>query len=869
MSVLALTLQSPQHWPVSMIVIVLGLLSLLVYRPSVDAMRGVWRWVSPTVRMLAFAAIAGAVLQPTVSRTLDPMEREILILVDRSASMSVVDAPPTPAELVRLADGLGLLPPESRVMQARLAQIEPRRLPRLVVELQRRAGEREYARLVGQPTAAFDAEIATLLAEWEQARTESRTRAEAEPAGQELLPLIDTLVLDSVSAATLQQSAERVAQLRQRIDVLLRDADHRLHADNAEVRSVCASIAGRSRLELAMLIAQDGPDALVSRLSAMGKVRLAAFAGSPLRWIEPGEVPRADGPASEISLAIQGAIGRARDGGLAGIVLLSDGREIGAAGETSPMPALVEGVPVFAVPVARASVRDLSVADVRVRSTAYVGEPVTVHVILRSRGMPVNDAQVTVSMGDETVSRTVTVEADQRAEVRVELPARRAGIITLEARVAPVDGEISPINNVMRREVRVIEQSAPVLLLAGSNRRDVVDLASLLGRTAWVALESHIAPLGRSLDVSPDAIDRAELIVLADVDAPMLDTARWMQIEAMVRSGRTTVLVLAGDTAALRSLGSTEHTRWLLPWRAGSDAVWRSWPGERASFRIAPESSALSHELVRLDDDPAESRRRWYELPAVYRILSMPPLRPGVRVLLRELDSQSPVLTEARIENGRVLVVGLSELWRWADDTTSRRAHPVLEQIVRSGIERPYAANNGVMRFDVDPPAPAPGESVRLRARHEYDDFRESDSPPTVQLRGNGDEQTIALQPSATRAGRFDAVIGGLAPGQYLLSLRDGQLEGPSLSLTVWPRYDAELADLSGDVARLRELADRSGGAFVLPEDLATLPALLADQPSLQLALVDVPLWRSWLVYLLIVGCFSLEWAVRKLHGLL
>src|SRR5688572_22066636 len=108
--------QSPQLAPaaVAMAAIVAAAV-LWLYPPQTRIVPRGWRWTMPTLRALAAAALTIAVAQPIILRPRTTARQgAVVLLVDGSRSMSVVDRDRSPAELVALAGGLGALPPGAR-----------------------------------------------------------------------------------------------------------------------------------------------------------------------------------------------------------------------------------------------------------------------------------------------------------------------------------------------------------------------------------------------------------------------------------------------------------------------------------------------------------------------------------------------------------------------------------------------------------------------------------------------------------------------------------------------------------------------------------------------------------------------------------
>ena len=90
-----------------------------LYPTQVKAVRRPWRWLMPLLRVAAFVALAIALLQPAPLRPRTVEEAgAVVVLVDTSRSMSIVDAARTPAQRVALAATLGKIPVALRPQSA-------------------------------------------------------------------------------------------------------------------------------------------------------------------------------------------------------------------------------------------------------------------------------------------------------------------------------------------------------------------------------------------------------------------------------------------------------------------------------------------------------------------------------------------------------------------------------------------------------------------------------------------------------------------------------------------------------------------------------------------------------------------------------
>src|ERR1700743_2563380 len=105
-------LQSPEMLPAAMAV-TLGILIAVIwiYPGQLRFVRWPWRGLLPLLRVAALVALSASLLKPVAARLASAAERGVLlVLIDKSRSMSIVDNARSERELVSLADALGRLP---------------------------------------------------------------------------------------------------------------------------------------------------------------------------------------------------------------------------------------------------------------------------------------------------------------------------------------------------------------------------------------------------------------------------------------------------------------------------------------------------------------------------------------------------------------------------------------------------------------------------------------------------------------------------------------------------------------------------------------------------------------------------------------
>src|SRR5204863_9042597 len=121
---------------------------LWVYWPQMRALAGPWRWALPSLRGMALVVLAISIIRPVIVRPRTPAERgAIVLLIDRSPSMGVVDVGRTPSQLVALAQGMQMLPHGIRPKSAAHLSEAPDALRAMIDDLFLVRGQLDYARI--------------------------------------------------------------------------------------------------------------------------------------------------------------------------------------------------------------------------------------------------------------------------------------------------------------------------------------------------------------------------------------------------------------------------------------------------------------------------------------------------------------------------------------------------------------------------------------------------------------------------------------------------------------------------------------------------------------------------------------------------
>ncbi len=188
--------------------------------------------------------------------------------------------------------------------------------------------------------------------------------------------------------------------------------------------------------------------------------RLARLAGIETRV---GEAGQADGETDGTHLfsALNATLADVPPDRVAGAIFITDGRvhdvpaDTGALGFAAPVHALITGT---------ANERDRRVVLVAAPRFGIVGQSQTIAFRVEDEGVRASPAAVKISRDGEIIDQRVVAPGQQ---VNLPVPIPHAGQNIVEIEAAPLDGELTPVNNRAVVSIDGVRDKLRVLLVSG------------------------------------------------------------------------------------------------------------------------------------------------------------------------------------------------------------------------------------------------------------------------------------------------------------------------------------------------------------------------------------------------------------------
>jgi uncharacterized membrane protein len=616
----------------------------------------------------------------------------------------------------------------------------------------------------------------------------------------------------------------------------------------------------------------------------------------------------ASGDASAIGAALGDTLREASGKTLAGVVLLTDGRQQ-ALGERDVAPDVYAaqmqqaGTPLYAVAYGSdgaASARDVAVGQLLVNPTVFVRNELVVRADVRvsgflNRPLPVQLLFENADGEMEEVARAEVTATSDEVVIPVELAhiPEVPGEYKLTVRVEPQDGELVASNNEISTFVTVRKGGVNVLYAFTTPLPEHKFVRWSLASSENIQLDTfQVDPrAARPLEAfPPDAFEpgRYDVYVLADVDNSTFRKEELDRLAELVTKSGAGLLMTGG----LHSFGPGSWQRWgvkprneqrtrpqdyagILP-VAMEESQNQEFTGPvsiqgmhlQGEQRIVPTRQGQRHYIMLLDN-PTENEAAWAALPPLQgaNLLGEVSNARLTQILAVNQDNQ-PMLVVHEVGGGRVMAFAGDTTWRWWMQGHKREHTRFWRQTILWLAKKDQDDESGVW-IRLSNRRLRPGERVEITTGAENE---AGEALPDAELRAkvilpDGTERPIALgQTGESRQGVF---LETELPGDYTVEVeasQNGSPIGTNQARFLVEAIDLELDNPRSDPDLLGRLVTLTGGRRLLPEQLPAVMQELADKGlnNETEIFTRIELWDNWYILLAFCGLLGLEWYLRK-----
>ena len=633
-------------------------------------------------------------------------------------------------------------------------------------------------------------------------------------------------------------------------------------------------------------------------------VRLFDIEGRPIE--EPHTQPLK--AQTDIAGALKAVQNTVRGGHVAGIVLLTDGRDTFERTDTV-QPQQIERATYtigYAPPrVGESGHERLELISATAPKRAHTGHEVAVNVLISKSGSddaPALDVPVRIERAHQLV-KTQTVHLEHgpiRKTAAIQFTATEPGDFVFTVRIPADARQRDGQQDSKSFRLLVTAEPIPVMVIEGVMRHEYTFLRQRLKDDPDVSIASFVRSanpaealaagvvMGSGL-INDEALGEFQVLLLGDFEARMLDAEAYEAIKKWVEAGGG--LMVLGGYANLSpgGLGQTALAE-LLPVE-----LLQTPPHQLdAPFQLQLTESGRRHPVFAISGDWQRDAGQWQTLPALMGIALVGEAKQGATVLSRHPQSASPglpaaaegpiVLATQRYGKGVVALLTADTTWRWSRLAKLAGRSDALyarfwSQTIRWLAQRQDDRQRRPLIVSVDKPSYEVGEAVAVRVH--------SDPAALVPDQENGRQQVeltmrtpdgrvtvIETNPAAGATDRWDAQYFPPLGGRYELAARlkisetqDADTGASHVTQFLVSGSELELADAATDPGVLEWISQETGGLHARIDDDTTLNDLakaIPDRPALVQHARALRAWNHPALFLLFLAVITIEWIVRR-----
>ena len=549
-------------------------------------------------------------------------------------------------------------------------------------------------------------------------------------------------------------------------------------------------------------------------------------------------------------------------------------------------------MPVFTVGVGEELLsKDIQIGRVSVPRSALKGTSILVDAVITHTGYPGERVMLDVEDEGRIVgSQEVRLPAaGEPTAVRVRFTASEAGPRLFRFKVSPRPGEMVTQNNAREMLIDVRDRREKILYFEGEPRFEY----KFIRRAVTEDQNLQVVGLQRTADnkyyrqdldnadqlVAGFPKTREELfayrgLILGSIEAGAFTGDQLRMIADFVERRGGGLLMLGGPRAFAEGSYAGTPVADALPviLERPSKPVDT---GQVARLKVRPTRGGTAHAVTQLGGTEQASAAIWERLPAVTSVNPLYAVKPGATVLLSGADERrrdQVVLAHQRYGRGKAIAFPVQDSWLWqmhadipVDDMTHENYWRQLLRWLVDGVPDHVEAHTSSDRVEA-------GETVSLTADVVDPTFVEiNDARAVAQVEGPKGTFDVPLQWTGERSGQYRGTF--VAPDEGMYTVRvdatrgDKPLGAGSTQLRAAPG-DAEYFDAGMNAARLRRIAEETGGRFYAARDVAAMPEDVRYSGRGVTTVEERDLWHMPIVLGLILLLMCAEWGYRRAVGL-
>jgi uncharacterized membrane protein len=581
-------------------------------------------------------------------------------------------------------------------------------------------------------------------------------------------------------------------------------------------------------------------------------------------------------------------------GELDSVILFSDGADTRSkAGNVAEFWKNL-GFPVYTVSSSPDDITgDVWIDRVKVSPVAFVRYPVSVEIVVKSKGINTESIPITLKEGDKLVSiREVFLDpASAEGNISFVIQPTSVGRKIYTVSIPVISGDSIKENNQKSFVLDVIVNKIRVLHIAGSPSWDVKFLRRVLERNPNIDLVSFfilreatdlVFAAQNELSLIPfpvdeifgDELETFDVVIFHNFDFRPYGIYGYHldRLKNYVTEEGGAFLMIGGDRSFNSGGYGITPLSDVLPVELDYLPAITEDPVSEKEFYTTLTSVGTKHPITKLIPDQKENQDNWKEMPALDGINRVQGLKPSALPILATPEGD-PILVISKAESGKVASFLSDSSWKWifvrgGEGEIAPYYEKFWNRLLLWLINDPELKE---VRIKTDKPSYNLGENPRVDIQVFNREIDEHKMKSVVTF---PNFNQIELKVEKKSPDGFRSEIQAEEYGVYRVDVNYAEETGlksesnqdETLFLVEPP--ENEVRGPTTDANLLKEIAEKTGGRFITIRDSPRQLQIDFSPKKSITGYKTVRIWDNPWFFVLLVAIFSSEWILRRRWGL-
>jgi len=372
---------------------------------------------------------------------------------------------------------------------------------------------------------------------------------------------------------------------------------------------------------------------------------------------------------------------------------------------------------------------------------------------------------------------------------------------------------------------------------------------------------------------TPEELFAYDAVVLDDIEAEFFTADQLALLQKFVSERGGGLLMLGGQESFHNGKYHRTAVGDMLP--VYLDVTGEADPPRDLKFSLTREGWLQAWARIRSTE--TDERTRLDEMPSFQVLNRTRGIKPGASVIAALSDGRGndfPAIVVQRYGSGRTGALTIGDFWRWG--LTQENLQRDLGKGWRQMIRWLVADTPKRIEFATQKATSENGQVFNLRVRVRDEKFQPMDNANVIvsvsEISKPAPPIRLTAEPSSQEPGVYQASFVSRHPGGYranaIVTNATGGWVGAAEAGWVSDLAEEEFRSLKPNRASLESLAGKTGGEVITLDKLQNLVDGLPRKKAPVTENWTAPLWHKPAVFLFALGCFVIEWGLRRWKGL-